>query len=162
MIVISSRIPGFYNMTVEDRKKHIIELFDLTEADAAQLLNPVSLPEETADKMIENVVGTFSLPLGLGLNFTINDKDYVIPMAVEEPSIIASASYIAKIVRDAGGFTTEATERIMIGQIQVVGCPDFQPAKEAIYQEKDILIQAANDEDTTIDDSGVGAVDHDV
>jgi len=161
-MAISSRIPGFYNMTVEDRKKHIIELFDLTEADAAQLLNPVSLPEETADKMIENVVGTFSLPLGLGLNFTINDKDYVIPMAVEEPSIIASASYIAKIVRDAGGFTTEATERIMIGQIQVVGCPDFQQAKEAIYQEKDILIQAANDAYPSLVERGGGAVDLDV
>src|SRR5690625_2805254 len=157
-----SRIPGFYKMTVEDRKQHIIDLFNLTEEEANQLLNPISLPEETADNMIENVIGTFSLPMGLGLNFKINEKDYVVPMVVEEPSIIASASYIAKMVRDAGGFTTEATERIMIGQIQVVGCPDFQQAKEAIYQEKDILIQAANDEDTTIDDSGVGAVDHDV
>ena len=104
---ISSRIPGFYKMTVEDRKQYIIDLFNLTEEEANQLLNPISLPEETADNMIENVIGTFSLPMGLGLNFKINEKDYVVPMVVEEPSIIASASYIAKIVRDAGGFTTD-------------------------------------------------------
>src|SRR5690625_4127575 len=159
---ISSRIPGFYNMTVEDRKKHIINLFDFSEEDAAQLLDSNSLPEETADKMIENVIGTFSLPLGVGLNFNINDKDYVVPMAVEEPSIIASASYIAKIVRDAGGFVTEATERIMIGQIQVVGCPDFEKAKEAIYHEKDMLIQAANDAYPSLVARGGGAEDLEV
>src|SRR5699024_10250389 len=135
----------FYKMTVEERKQHIIELCGLDEQAASQLLNPVSLPEDTADKMIENVIGTFGLPLAVGLNFTINEKDYIIPMAVEEASIVASASYIAKIVREAGGFKTEATERIIIGQIQVVGCPDFEEAKEAIYNEKEMLIQAAND-----------------
>ena len=91
--------------------------------------------------MIENVIGTFSLPLGLGLNFLIDGKDYVVPMAVEEPSIVASASYIAKIVREAGGFKTEATERIMIGQIQVVGCPDFEQAKEEYLHKKICLFK---------------------
>src|SRR5690625_434405 len=122
---ISSRIPGFYKMTIEERKNHLINLYKLSEEDATQLLDHLSLPEDTADKMIENVIGTFSLPLGVGLNFMIDEKDYIIPMAVEEPSIVASASYIAKVVREAGGFKTEATERIMIGQIQVVGCTDF-------------------------------------
>lgn len=159
---ISSRIPGFYKMTVEDRKQYIIDLFNLTEEEANQLLNPISLPEETADNMIENVIGTFSLPMGLGLNFKINEKDYVVPMVVEEPSIIASASYIAKIVRDAGGFTTEATERIMIGQIQVVGCPDFNAAKKSILNEKEMLIQAANDAYPSLVARGGGAVDLDV
>lgn len=159
---ISSRIPGFYKMTVEDRKKHIIDLFSLTEEDANQLLNPISLPEATADNMIENVVGTFSLPMGLGLNFKVNEKDYVVPMVVEEPSIIASASYIAKIVRDAGGFTTEATERIMIGQIQVVGCPDFDEAKKSVLNEKEMLIQAANDAYPSLVARGGGAVDLEV
>lgn len=159
---ISSRIPGFYKMTVEDRKQYIIDLFNLTEEEANQLLNPISLPEETADNMIENVIGTFSLPMGLGLNFKINEKDYVVPMVVEEPSIIASASYIAKIVRDAGGFTTEATERIMIGQIQVVGCPDFDAAKNSILNEKEMLIQAANDAYPSLVARGGGAVDLDV
>ena len=161
-MAISSRIPGFYNMTVAERKKHMIDLFNLAEEEAEQLLNKVSLPEETADKMIENVIGTFSLPLGVGLNFNINNKDYVIPMAVEEPSIIASASYIAKIVRDAGGFHAEATERIMIGQIQVVGCSDFDQAKEAVEQEKDMLIQAANEAYPSLVARGGGAEDLEV
>ncbi|MBO1004037.1 hydroxymethylglutaryl-CoA reductase, degradative [Pseudogracilibacillus auburnensis] len=159
---ISSRVPGFYKMTVEERKKYIIDLCQLEDEDAAQLMNEVSLPIETADKMIENVIGTFSLPFGLGLNFMIDEKEYMIPMAVEEPSIVASASYIAKIVREAGGFKTEATERIMIGQIQVVGCPDFQEAKEAILREKEMLIQAANDAYPSLVARGGGAGDLEV
>src|SRR5699024_8879394 len=159
---ISSRIPGFYNMTIEERKKYLIDLYNLSEEDAEQLLHHPSLPEETADKMIENVIGTFSLPLAVGLNFTVDEKDYIIPMAVEEPSIVASASYIAKIVREAGGFNTEATERIMIGQIQVVGCPDFKKAKEAILSEKDTLIQAANDAYPSLVARGGGAEDLEV
>lgn len=159
---ISSRIPGFYKMSVEERKRHIIELCGLDEATASQLLDPVSLPEETADKMIENVIGTFSLPLAVGLNFKVNEKDYIIPMAVEEPSIVASASYIAKIVRETGGFKAEATERVMIGQIQVVGCPNFEEAEAAIHREKDMLIQAANDAYPSLIARGGGAVDLDV
>ncbi len=159
---ISSRIPGFYKMTIEERKRHLIEIFNFTEEDASQLLQQISLSEETADKMIENVVGTFSLPLGVGLNFDIDGKDYIIPMAVEEPSIVASASYIAKIVREAGGFKTEATERIMIGQIQVVGCEDFNKAKESILAEKDTLIQAANDAYPSLVARGGGAEDLEV
>lgn len=159
---ISSRIPGFYKMTVEEKKRHIIDLFQFNEEDEQQFLSTVSLPEETADKMIENVVGTFSLPLGLGLNFLINDKEYIIPMVVEEPSIVASASYMAKIVREAGGFKTTATERVMIGQIQVVGCPDFAAAKEAIWQEKEMLIQAANDAYPSLVKRGGGAEDLEV
>src|SRR5699024_12303765 len=96
----------------------------------------------TADHMIENVIGTFSLPLAVGLNFKVNEKDYIIPMAVEEPSIVASASYIAKIVRETGGFKTESTERIMIGQIHVVGCEDFEAAKNAVYNEKEKWMEA--------------------
>ena len=159
---ISSRIPGFYKMSIEERKNYIIESFNLSDEDASRLSSQLSLPEETADKMIENVIGTFSLPLGLGLNFLIDGKDYIIPMAVEEPSIVASASYIAKIVREAGGFKTEATERIMIGQIQVVGCPDFKQAKEAVLAEKDTLIHAANDAYPSLVARGGGAEDLEV
>src|SRR5699024_4291743 len=159
---ISSRIPRFYKMSVEERKQHIIERYGLDEEATNQLMNEISWPEETADKMIENVIGTFGLPLGLGLNFLIDGKDYVVPMAVEEPSIIASASFIAKIVREAGGFKTEATDRVMIGQIQVVGCPDFEEAKATILKEKDMLIQAANDAYPTLVARGGGAEDLDV
>src|SRR5690625_393007 len=155
----SSRIPGFYKKTVEERKNLIKEKLSLSKQAVESLSADNALDIDIADKMIENVIGTFSLPLGLGLNFLINDKDYVIPMAVEEPSIVASASYMAKIVRDAGGFKTEATERVMIGQIQVVGCPDFQEAKEAVLQEKEMLIDAANDAQPTMRARGSGARD---
>src|SRR5690625_3182160 len=112
--------------------------------------------------MIENVIVTFQLPLGLGLNFLINNKEYKIPMAVEEPSIIASASYIAKLVRDAGGFKTEATERVMIGQIQVVGCEDFHLAKETILEHKEELIELANEAYPSLQKRGGGAEELDV
>src|SRR5690625_926398 len=95
----TSRIAGFYNMPVNDRRMLISKMHQLSEAEEQDLCSLASLPLDKADKMIENVIGTFSLPLGLGLNFLINDKEYTVPMAVEEPSIIASASHIAKIVR---------------------------------------------------------------
>ncbi|HLR15954.1 MAG TPA: hydroxymethylglutaryl-CoA reductase, degradative [Bacillota bacterium] len=160
--VETSRIPGFYKHSVEERRALIARMHQFSDEEMEQFSSAVSLPVETADKMIENVIGTFGLPLGLGLNFLINDKEYVIPMAVEEASIVASASYIAKIVRDAGGFKTEATERVMIGQIQVVGCEDFHAAKEAIESQKDTLIQKANDAYPSIVKRGGGATDIDV
>lgn len=158
---MSSRIPGFYKMTVAERKQKIAEICQLDNDSKEQLMTKESLPESTADNMIENVIGTFGLPLAVGLNFTINDRDYIIPMAVEEPSIVASASYIAKIVREAGGFKTSATERIMIGQIQVVGCEDFNEAKASIEAEKDMLIRAANEAYPSLVKRGGGAVDLD-
>lgn len=159
---VSSRIPGFYKKSVTERKNQITEMYQLTDEEQAVLFEENALPEGIADKMIENVIGTFSLPLGLGLNFLIDGKDYVVPMAVEEPSIVASTSYIAKIVRDAGGFTTETTERIMIGQIQVVGCPDFEKAKEAVLAKKAMLIEAANNAYPTMVNRGGGALDLEV
>lgn len=159
---VSSRIPGFYKMSVSERKEFIIDQYNLSKEEAALVLSGASLPEEIADKMIENVVGTFGLPFGLGLNFLINDKDYIIPMAVEEPSIVASASYIAKLVRETGGFKTESTERVMIGQIQVVGCDDFAVAKAAILEKKETLINAANDAYPSLQARGGGAEGLDV
>ncbi|HAM79509.1 hydroxymethylglutaryl-CoA reductase, degradative [Ornithinibacillus bavariensis] len=158
----SSRIPGFYKKTVEERKELLREALELSEEDLGVLSSNEALPIETADKMIENVVGTFPLPLGLGLNFLINGKDYVIPMAIEEPSVVASASHIAKIVRDAGGFKTEASERIMIGQIQVVGCSNYEQAKQILLEQKEALIDAANAAYPSIVARGGGARDLDV
>lgn len=132
----SSRIPGFYNMTVEERRALLREAFTLTDAETQNLSNADALTVGKADNMIENVIGTYQLPFGLGLNFLINGKEYVVPMAIEEASVVASASHIAKIVREAGGFRTESKERLMIGQIQVVGCPDFQEAKQQILRQK--------------------------
>ena len=158
----TSRIPGFYKLSVEERRELLAEINSLTEEERKYFFSDANLPVDTADKMIENVVGTFSLPLGLGLNFLVNGKEYTIPMAVEEASIVASASYIAKIVREAGGFETTATERVMIGQVQVVGCPDFQKAKEEVLKNKDMLIEAANAAYPSIKARGGGAMDLDV
>ncbi|MBC5636698.1 hydroxymethylglutaryl-CoA reductase, degradative [Ornithinibacillus sp. BX22] len=158
----SSRIPGFYKRTVEERRELLQEALELSEDDLSVLTSQEALPIDTADKMIENVIGTFPLPLGLGLNFLINGKDYIIPMVVEEPSIVASASHIAKIVRDAGGFKTEASDRVMIGQIQVVGCPDFDAAKNVLLEAKNELMEAANAAYPSIVARGGGARDLDV
>ena len=158
----TSRIPGFYKMTVEERRQLLNEMKFLSEEDMNILEESNPLGVNNADKMIENVIGTFQLPLGLGLNFLINGKDYVVPMAIEEASVVASASHIAKIVRDAGGFETESTDRVMIGQIQVVGCPDFNIAKEKVLSEKETLIQAANNAYPSIVARGGGANELDV
>ncbi|MEC5425815.1 hydroxymethylglutaryl-CoA reductase, degradative [Virgibacillus sp. C22-A2] len=158
----TSRIPGFYNMTVEERRDLIKNMHTFSEEQTADLYSQAPLSPDTADKMIENVIGTFPLPLGLGLNFLINGKEYVIPMAIEEPSVVASASYIAKIVRKAGGFTTEATERVMIGQIQVVGCPDIHAAKDTLLKEKQLLIEDANAAYPSLVARGGGAEDLEV
>src|SRR5699024_11139485 len=133
-----------------------------SENDVEYLFAKDPLPVETEDNMIENVIGTYPLPLGLGLNFLINGKAYAIPMAIEEPSVVASASYMAKIVRSAGGFITEATDRIMIGQMQVVGCADFQAAKEAILQARENLLGRANDAYPSLVNRGGGARDLEV
>lgn len=158
----SSRIPGFYNMTVEERRALLREAFTLTDAETQNLSNADALTVGKADNMIENVIGTYQLPFGLGLNFLINGKEYVVPMAIEEASVVASASHIAKIVREAGGFRTESKERLMIGQIQVVGCPDFQEAKQQILRQKDILMKAADDAYPSIVSRGGGVRDLDV
>ncbi len=158
----TSRIPGFYNMSVEERRSLLKKLHTFSDDNFTKLTEDAPLTVDTADKMIENVIGTFQLPLGLGLNFLINGKDYVVPMAVEEASIVASASHIARIVRQAGGFTATSTERIMIGQIQVVGCEDFSKAKETLLKEKEMLIKAANDAYPSIVARGGGAKDLDV
>src|SRR5690625_663163 len=130
--MITSRIPGFYKMTVDERRQLIAKMHQLTDEEKEVLFQSSSLTVDTADKMIENTIGTFSLPLGLGLNFLINDHDYIVPMAIEEASVVASASYIAKIVREAGGFTTVATEREMFGQNIFVSCIYFKIAIDKI------------------------------
>jgi hydroxymethylglutaryl-CoA reductase len=144
-LMASSRIPGFYKLSIPERlktlhKKNVISIEDYT-----ILKNGKSfLRPEDSDKMVENVIGVFGLPLGLGLNMLVNNKDYVVPMAVEEPSIIAAISSAAKVVRKAGGFTSESAESILIGQIQVVDVKDTTKAKIAILQNKEDIINLAN------------------
>src|SRR5699024_3431735 len=155
-------IPGFYKMTIPERETYLIERCGLNQESADQLMSGDSLPEATADNMIENVIGTFGLPLAVGLNSNINNKEYIIPMAVEDAAIVASVSYIVKIGRKPGGFNAEETHRIMIGEGQVLGCPDFDQAKKEIESNKEMLIKAANDAYPSLVKRGGGAEDLDV
>ena len=106
-----SRIPGFYRLTVEARRREIGERVGLSIEDLTTL-DQGGLDTRTADQVVENVVGVYTLPLGVGLNFRVNGRDYLVPMAVEEPSVIAAASNAARMVRDGGGFQAEADDPI--------------------------------------------------
>ncbi|HID38316.1 MAG TPA: hydroxymethylglutaryl-CoA reductase, degradative [Calditrichaeota bacterium] len=141
----SSRIPGFYKYSVQERLKILNEKQYLNEEDYTLLRNGKGLlrPEDS-DKIIENVIGVFGLPLGLGLNFLINGKDYVVPMVVEEPSILAAISAAAKIVRNAGGFISKSIDSVLIGQIQVVDFRNPSKAKNSILQNKEDIKNLAN------------------
>jgi hydroxymethylglutaryl-CoA reductase len=115
-----------------------------------------------ADSMIENVIGVMGLPVGLGLNFLINGRDYVVPMAVEEPSIVAALSYAAKTARAAGGFTTSSTDPILIGQIQLVDVPHPSKARQVLERRKDEVINLANSLHPRMVARGGGATDLEV
>ncbi|MEN9800230.1 MAG: hypothetical protein RL653_3927 [Pseudomonadota bacterium] len=141
---VSSRMSGFHKLSVGERRERIARLFDLSADEVAQLAGTAPLPMETANQMIENAVGTFTLPLGLGLNLQVNGRDYVVPMAVEEPSVVAAVSFAAKIVREAGGFTAEADEPLMIGQVQVTRFGDPERAAKKIQEHKEQILALAN------------------
>jgi len=133
----------------------------LSEEECTLLQNTGSLPMDLADHMIENVVGAMPTPLGIGVNFLINNRDYLIPMATEEPSVVAAASYAAKMIREGGGFFTSSTPPIMIGQIQIVGMKDPEAARSAILRAKEAFLKKANDQDPMLTSVGGGAKDLD-
>ena len=157
----SSAISGFYKLTPKERIQQVKAFADLTDEECALLQNTGALPMDVADRMIENVVGAIPIPLGIGVNFQINNKDYLIPMATEEPSVVAAASYAAKMVRDSGGFHTSSTQPVMIGQIQAVGIKDPAAARLRVLEAKDELLKKANDQDPVLASVGGGAKDVD-
>ncbi len=157
----SSSISGFYKLSPKQRLQAVKEFADLTDEECALLQSAGSLPLDLADRMIENVVGTIPVPLGIGVNFLINNRDYLIPMAIEEPSVVAAASYAAKMVRDGGGFHTSSTPPIMVGQIQVVGVKDPYAAKMRVIQAKEEVLKKANEQDPVLVSAGGGAIDLD-
>src|SRR2546421_5090160 len=133
MSVSNSRLQRFYGLSPYERLSVIKSCSGLSDQDLDCLHDcERSLPLEYAEKMIENVIGTFSLPLGIATNFQINERDYLIPMVVEEPSIVAGASHAAKLVRVGGGFQASHTESMMIGQIQLVHVPALDSAQVEI------------------------------
>jgi hydroxymethylglutaryl-CoA reductase len=138
-----SRIPGFYRLPLAARRDELRARGQLTDEDLEALAQG-GLDLATADRLVENAVGLYTLPLGLGLNFRINGRDHLVPMAVEEPSVIAAASNAARIVRDGGGFHAEADEPIMTAQVELIGAPDARKAKALIEAEKDAILALAN------------------
>mgnify|MGYP002628802026 CR=1 FL=1 len=157
-----SRIPGFYKLELPARQAELKARFGLTDTDLAILADGASLDLARADKMVENCVGVFGLPIGLGLNFTVNGRDYVVPMVVEEPSIIAAVSNMARLVRPYGGFTAEADPSVMIAQVQIVGAPDPAAATLALLGAKARLLARANAEHPRMAARGAGAHDLEV
>jgi hydroxymethylglutaryl-CoA reductase len=158
----SSQISGFYKLTPKERIQHVKDFADLTDQEVKILQSTGALEMELADRMIENVVGTFPLPLGIAMNFLVNGKDYMIPMAIEEPSVVAAATYAAKMAREKGGFFTSSTDPIMIGQIQAVDIADPFAAKMKILKAKKEILQKANDQDPMLVSVGGGAKDLEV
>ncbi len=158
-----SRISGFYKNSLQERLRLLHQKGVLNNEDFALLKNGKSLVEAAdTDKMVENVIGVFGLPFGLGLNFLVNDKDYIVPMVVEEPSIIAALSAAAKLVRSAGGFKSEMKESILIGQIQVVDIKNTSKAKQSVIINKEEIINLANSLHPNMTARGGGAVDLEV
>ncbi len=152
----TSRMPGFYKLSLEERMALVSEWADLTEEEQ-EILADRGLKASQANMMIENVLGTYELPLGIACNFLINEREYLVPMAVEEPSVLAAVSNSAKLVRDGGGFQSKATDPVMIGQIQILDIPDMEAALSAIEENKSELLELANSTDPVIIGLGGGA-----
>jgi len=159
---VTSRLAGFHKLSVEDRLGQIGRMFQLTQEEVAQLRGSASLAPEVANQMIENALGVFNLPIGLGLNMLVNDKDYIVPMVVEEPSVVAAVSFASKIIREAGGFFAEADPPIMIGQVQVTRYGDALEATDKILAQRDQILELANSFHPAMVRRGGGAKDLEV
>jgi hydroxymethylglutaryl-CoA reductase len=158
----SSEISNFYKLKPEERLKAVSEFAKLDVAEANSIGSLAGLKLEVADRMIENVIGAIPIPLGIATNFLINGKDYLVPMAIEEPSVVAAASNAAKMARKLGGFRTSNTGPIMIGQIQTIGVSDPYRARNEILASKEMLLSKANEQDPKLVSVGGGAKDIEV
>jgi hydroxymethylglutaryl-CoA reductase len=156
----SSLVSGFYKLPIEKRIEFVKNFSGLNDEETKLFTSCLDI--KIADKMIENVLGTFELPLGVAVNFLINGKDYLIPMAIEESSVVAAASNAAKIARIKGGFKTECTEPLMIGQIQILNVKDIASAASKILKKKNEILTLANEQDKVLVKFGGGAKDLEV
>jgi hydroxymethylglutaryl-CoA reductase len=157
----NSAVSGFHKLDIDRRLKILKKFANLNEGDLKLLRSSSALSLEIADMMAENVVGTTQLPLGLGMNFLINGRDYMIPMALEEPSVIAAASHAAKLARPTGGFVASSDEPLMIGQIQLTEIKKLKRARKNILKNKERIREVANRQDSTIVEIGGGVKDVD-
>ncbi|MBF2613120.1 hydroxymethylglutaryl-CoA reductase, degradative [Listeria welshimeri] len=149
----------FYKKTLEERQAILAEYANLNEEEQAFLASTGALSFDKANHMIENTVGIYSLPLGLGMNMLLNDKKYIVPMAMEEPSVVAAQSSGAKLIAQNGGITSTATDRKMIGQIELITVPDVEAAEEKVIANREKLIAIANNAHPSLLKRGGGAVD---
>jgi hydroxymethylglutaryl-CoA reductase len=156
----SSQVSGFYKKSIKERMEFVKNFSNLTDEEIKTFSSTLDI--ETADRMIENVLGTFELPLGIAVNFHINGKDYLIPMTTEESSVVAAASNAAKIARIHGGFTTQCSQPLMIGQMQLLKMEDVVGAAQKIMDHKEELLNLANAQDKVLVDFGGGAKDLEV
>jgi hydroxymethylglutaryl-CoA reductase len=158
----TSRIPGFYNLPLDLRLDKLAEAAGCASLDILALQASGGLTDQQADHMVENAIGTFSLPLGIGLNFLINGREVLVPMAIEEPSVLAGASFMAKLVRTGGGFSASVSAPEMIGQMQVLEVKDLMTASLQLYEHRDELLAEADAVDPLLKTVGGGARDLEV
>lgn len=155
----TSRISGFHKMGLEERLKIVQSFSELKEGDLKTLMKEGALNFETANRMIENVIGTIQLPIGIAMNFLINGKEYLIPMAIEEPSVVAAASNAARLARSGGGFYVTNTGPVMMAQIQLVNIPNAHATRMALFERKAEILAIANAQDPMLVGVGGGAKD---
>lgn len=159
MGAMSSRLPGFYELPPEERLERVADLRDLVEEDLVGLRGGDAAGVDLADHMIENAVGTMQIPLGVASNFLIDGEDYLIPMATEEPSVIAAASNAGRMAREAGGFYTSSSTPLMRAQIQATGVSDPEAARARLFESREDLLALANAQDPMLVRLGGGAED---
>ena len=152
----SSEVPGFYKKKPSERLDYVKKFAKLSDEETQAIGGYGALGEETANRMIENVVGTFPLPLGIAANFMVNKKEYMVPMAVEEPSVVAAATHMAKGTRETGGIKADSDDPVMIGQIQLVNLDDPFEAKKKIIEKRNEIIELANEQDPILVKFGGG------
>lgn len=155
----TSRIPGFYKKSIDERYAALLESSTISHSDKEILNGSQGLHIDTANHMIENVVGLFGFPFAVATNFQINGSDYLIPMVIEEPSVVAAVSNAAKLFRQGGGFTTSSDEPVMIGQVQILDIDDVEVASQSLLSHKDQLMKLANEVGGSIVRRGGGARD---
>ena len=154
----SSRMPGFYNKSLEDRLVAVVEEAGLSQ-DEVKVFSSSGLGPEGADHMIENVIGLYSLPIGIATNFRVNHKEVLIPMVLEEPSVVAGASLAARLVRESGGFISSSDEPVMIAQMQILDIANPHQARLALLAQKQRILEFAQTTDPVIARFGGGARD---
>ena len=154
-----ARLPGFAKLSPTERIEALLKEGLLTWDEAQILKEQKGLPLSIADQLTENVLSTFDLPFSLAPYFLINGRDYVLPMVTEEPSVVAAASFAAKLIQRSGGFTTQVHQRQMIGEIALTDVEDVEVASKRILEDKETLLQLANEAYPSIVKRGGGARD---